>query len=67
MIVSGVAEPLQQQAILFQAIDVVGVGIWALHLTLIALVLSAVGEARRQDVQAVRPSPVSASFAAAAA
>jgi hypothetical protein len=67
MIGSGVAEPLQQQAILFQTIDVVGVGIWALHVTLIALILSAIGEARRRDVEAVAPSAAPALFAAVAA
>jgi hypothetical protein len=67
MIVSGVAEPLQQQAILFQTIDVVGVGIWALHVTLIALVLSAIGEARRRAVEPEVSSRGPASLAAAAA
>jgi hypothetical protein len=67
LIVSGVAEPLQQQAILLQAIDVVGVGIWALHVTLIALALSAVGQVRRGDVELRGPSPAPASFAPAAA
>jgi hypothetical protein len=67
MIVSGVAEPLQQRAIFFQTIDVVGVGIWALHVTLIALALSAIGEARRRgtELEASRPGPTR--FAAAAA
>jgi len=49
MSLSGLAEPLQLQAILFQSIDPVGVGTWALQVSLIALILSAIGEARRRD------------------
>jgi hypothetical protein len=67
LIVSGVAEPLQQGSILFQTIDVVGLGTWALHITLIALALSSIGEARRREVEPRGSSPAPVSFAAAAA
>ncbi len=48
--VVGLAEPAQRDAILFTTFDAVTVAIWALHVALIALVLSAVGEARRVAV-----------------
>jgi hypothetical protein len=44
---AGLAEPAQRDAILFATIDAIAVAIWAFHIALIALVLSAVGEARR--------------------
>ena len=67
MVVAGVAEPLQQQAIFLQSIDAVAVGIWAFHVTLIALALSAIGETRRTDGQAVDIAPPAAKLVAAAA
>jgi hypothetical protein len=61
---AGVAEPAQQQAILLGTIDAVTAFVWALHLSLIALVLSAWGETRRTgDEMPVRkaeaPAPAS--------
>ncbi|HEV7810065.1 MAG TPA: hypothetical protein VGO64_05675 [Candidatus Limnocylindrales bacterium] len=46
----GLAEPAQRDAILFASVDAITVAVWAFHLALIALVLSAVGEARRQVI-----------------
>ena len=48
MLVAGLAEPAQQQAILFGAVDEAMPFIWAFHVGLIALILSAVGETRRE-------------------
>ena len=48
MLVAGLAEPAQQQAILFGTIDEATPFIWAFHVGLIALILSAVGETRRK-------------------
>jgi hypothetical protein len=63
---SGLAEPRQAGAILLQAIDPIAVGIWALHVSLIALALSAWGEARRRDDQpAGKAAPLSLGAAAA--
>jgi len=49
MLVAGLAEPAQQQAILFGTVDEATPFIWAFHVGLIALILSAVGETRRKD------------------
>jgi hypothetical protein len=49
MLVAGLAEPAQQQAILFGAVDEALPFIWAFHVGLIAVILSAVGETRRRD------------------
>ena len=49
MLVAGLAEPAQQQAILFGTVDEATPFIWAFHVGLIALILSAVGETRRRD------------------
>ena len=51
MVVSGLAEPAQQQAILFGTVDEATPFIWAFHAGLIALILSAVGETRRSEVR----------------
>jgi len=67
MVVAGLAEPLQQRAIFLQTIDVVSLGILAMHLTLIALALSAIGETRRQDGQPVVVGRLAPSVAGAAA
>ncbi len=67
MVVAGLAEPLQQRAIFLQTIDAVGLGIWAMHLTLIALALSAIGETRRTDGQPVVVGRLAPSVAGAAA
>ena len=67
MSLSSLAEPLQAGAILFQSIDLVGVGIWALQVSLIALILSAIGEARRRDDAAPMAAAPPASSAAPAA
>jgi hypothetical protein len=66
--VSGLAEPLQRQAILLETVDAVSAGIWALEIGLIALVLSAVGEARGAQGAAAagEPDPAFALGAAAA-
>lgn len=48
LVVAGLAEPAQRDAVLLAANDpVVGVFVIAWHVTLIALVLSAIGEVRR--------------------
>jgi hypothetical protein len=44
---AGLAEAAQRDAILLTSIDIVTPAIWAFHVSLIALILSAVGEARR--------------------
>jgi len=49
MLIAGLAEPAQQQAILFATVDEAMPFIWAFHAGLIALILSAVGETRRRD------------------
>jgi hypothetical protein len=49
MLVAGLAEPAQQGAILFAAVDEATPFIWAFHVGLIALILSAVGETRRRS------------------
>jgi hypothetical protein len=67
MSLSSLAEPLQAGAILFQTIDLVGVGIWALQVSLIALILSAIGEARRRDDQKPLEATPAMNLAAAAA
>jgi hypothetical protein len=51
MLVAGLAEPAQQQAILFGTVDEATPFIWAFHAGLIALILSAVGETRRSEVR----------------
>jgi hypothetical protein len=51
MLVAGLAEPAQQQAILFGAVDEAMPFIWAFHVGLIALILSAVGETRRSEIR----------------
>jgi hypothetical protein len=67
MLISGLAEPLQAQAILFQSIDPVAIAIWALDIALVALILSAVGEIRRRgDREPVEARSVRAFGAAAA-
>ncbi|HEY7131666.1 MAG TPA: hypothetical protein VH440_05405 [Candidatus Limnocylindrales bacterium] len=64
VILSGLAEPAQQQAILLGTIDEVTAFVWALHVSLIALVLSAWGETRRTgDVMPVSRADVPASSA----
>jgi hypothetical protein len=45
--VAGLAEPAQRDAVLFTSFDAVTIAIWTFHVALIALVLSAAGEARR--------------------
>ena len=68
MSLSGLAEPRQSGAILFQSIDPIGIGIWALHVSLIALILSAIGEARRRpDQEPVEATPAFGLGAGAAA
>jgi hypothetical protein len=54
MLVAGLAEPAQQQAILFGAVDEAVPFIWAFHVGLVALILSAVGETRRRGDAATR-------------
>jgi hypothetical protein len=54
MLVAGLAEPAQQQAILFGAVDEAMPFLWAFHVGLIALILSAVGETRRRGEVATR-------------
>ena len=49
ILIAGLAEPAQQQAILFATVDEAMPFIWAFHAGLIALILSAVGETRRRD------------------
>ncbi len=49
MLVAGLAEPTQQQAILFGVVDEATPFIWAFHVGLIALILSAVGETRLRN------------------
>jgi hypothetical protein len=49
MLVAGLAEPAQQQAILFGVVDEATPFTWAFHVGLIALILSAVGETRRRS------------------
>jgi hypothetical protein len=49
---SGLAEPAQQGAILFGTVDVVTPFVYALHIALIALALSAFGETRRTGEEA---------------
>jgi len=49
MLIAGLAEPAQQQAILFATVDEAMPFIWAFHAGLIALILSAIGETRRRD------------------
>ena len=49
MLIAGLAEPAQQQAILFATVDEAMPFNWAFHAGLIALILSAVGETRRRD------------------
>jgi len=67
MSLAGLAEPLQAGAILFKSIDAIGVGIWALQVSLIALILSAIGEARRaEDPPLVVAAPALSLGAAAA-
>jgi hypothetical protein len=51
MLVAGLVEPAQQQAILFGAVDEAMPFIWAFHVGLIALILSAVGETRRSEIR----------------
>jgi hypothetical protein len=46
---AGSAESAQRDAILFAAIDGATALVWALHVGLVALALSAIGEARRPD------------------
>jgi len=48
MLVAGLAEPAQQQAVLFGTVDEATPFVWAFHVGLIALILSAVGETRRK-------------------
>ena len=48
--VSGLAEPAQQGALLFASIDTITAFAWALHIALVALVLSCIGEVRRGGV-----------------
>ena len=55
MLVAGLAEPAQQQAILFGAVDEALPFVWAFHVGLIALTLSAVGETRRRGEEPARP------------
>jgi hypothetical protein len=50
--VAGLAEPVQQQAILFGTIDMAAGFVWALQVSLIALALSAFGETRRHVEEA---------------
>jgi len=45
--VVGLAEPAQQGALLFAPVDVVTAFAWAFHASLVALILSCVGEVRR--------------------
>ena len=47
---SGLAEPAQQDALLLGTADAVTAFGWALHVSLVALVLSCVGEVRRGNV-----------------
>jgi hypothetical protein len=67
---SGLAEPIQQQALLFGTVDAVTAFAWAFYLGLIALVLSAWGETRRTGnempvtVAATGPAPSAAAPAA---
>ncbi len=51
---AGIAEPAQQQAILFGTIDIASALVWALQVSLIALALSAFGETRRTDESTAR-------------
>jgi hypothetical protein len=67
MSLAGLAEPLQAGAILFQSIDAVGVAIWALQVSLIALILSAIGEARRANDQEPVETTTAVNLGAAAA
>ena len=60
---AGLAESAQREAILFATVDLaVTPLVWALHVGLIALVLSAIGEARRVGDAALLdgPAPVTA-------
>jgi uncharacterized membrane protein YhaH (DUF805 family) len=71
VILSGLAEPAQQQAILLGTIDEVTAFVWALHVSLIAIVLSAWGETRRtgESMPVARPevpTPASRSVASSA-
>ena len=56
---SGLGEPRQADAILLQTLDAVTAGIWALQISLIALILSAIGEVRRPDGQLAATTPPS--------
>jgi uncharacterized membrane protein YhaH (DUF805 family) len=69
LVVAGVAEPAQRDALLFASADVVlSVFVLAFHAGLIALMLSAVGEMRRTgDEEPVEPTPVVMTVASAAA
>jgi len=71
MLVAGLAEPAQQRAILFGVVDEATPVVWAFHVSLIALILSAVGETRRRPVEPdgarasiAEPRPATGAFAA---
>jgi hypothetical protein len=58
LVVSGLLEPAQLQLVLFGTFDaVLSPLVYALHVGLIALVLSSIGETRRQDAGPVGPGP----------
>ena len=65
LVVTGLLEPAQREVILFGRFDpALTPLVWALHVSLVALVLSAVGESRRGAAQ---PSTRGAGFASLAA
>jgi hypothetical protein len=55
MLGAGLAEPAQQQAILLGTVDEATPLVWAFHVGLVALILSAIGETRRRSVPSVGP------------